>query len=157
MNSKQNRISAIAQIINDEIVRSQQDIISKLNERGMDITQASLSRYLKEIQASRIPDGSGGYVYKLPDNQNSKSHNTIAGEVVSLEFVGQSMIVVRTGGGYANAVSAIIDSRNFPQFAGTVSGDDTIIIVIRDGYSRKQIKHTLINEFPNMKDKFVNE
>ena len=57
MNSKQNRISEISHIIESEVVRSQQDIISRLSERGIEVTQASLSRYLKEIQASRIPDG----------------------------------------------------------------------------------------------------
>ncbi|MCQ2253587.1 MAG: ArgR family transcriptional regulator, partial [Bacteroidales bacterium] len=64
MSSKQNRISLIANIIENETVRSQQDIIDKLTEQGIELTQASLSRYLKEIQASRIPDGQGGYVYK---------------------------------------------------------------------------------------------
>ena len=62
MNSKQNRISIISQIIESETVRSQNDIIDRLRERGITLTQASLSRYLKEIQASRIPDGNNGYI-----------------------------------------------------------------------------------------------
>ena len=73
MNSKQNRISEISHIIESEVVRSQQDIISRLSERGIEVTQASLSRYLKEIQASRIPDGAGGYIYKLPDGAGRDS------------------------------------------------------------------------------------
>jgi transcriptional regulator of arginine metabolism len=157
MNSKQNRISQITQIIENDIVRSQNDIITKLNERGVEITQASLSRYLKEIKASRIPDGMGGYIYKIPENNGTTQTVSIASEIISVEFVGQSIVVIRTGGGYANAVSALIDSRKLQHFAGTVSGDDTIIIVIRDGYTRHQIKQTLVTEFPYIKDKFLNE
>jgi arginine repressor len=66
-------------------------------------------------------------------------------------------VVIRTGGGFANAVSALIDSRNIQLFAGTVSGDDTIMIAIRDCYTRRQVKQTLISEFPYIKDKFLNE
>ncbi len=157
MNSKQNRISEISHIIESEVVRSQQDIISRLSERGIEVTQASLSRYLKEIQASRIPDGAGGYIYKLPDGAGQSQGAGIALKVISVEFAGQSMVVVRTAGGYANAVSALIDSRSLPLFAGTVSGDDTIILVIRDGYTRKQVKQTLVSEFPYIKEKFLNE
>ena len=157
MNSKQNRISEISHIIESEVVRSQQDIISRLSERGIEVTQASLSRYLKEIQASRIPDGAGGYIYKLPDGAGQSQGGGIASEVISVEFAGSSLVVIRTGGGFANAVSALIDSRNIHLFAGTVSGDDTIMIAIRDGYSRKQVKQTLISECPYIKDKFLNE
>jgi transcriptional regulator of arginine metabolism len=157
MNSKQNRISEITQIIEREVVRSQQDIITKLGERGIDITQASLSRYLKEIQASRIPDGEGGYIYKLPDSASQSQTAGVASEIMSVEFSGQSIMVIRTGGGYANAVSAVIDSHRLPYFAGTVSGDDTIIIAIRDGYTRKQVRQLLVTEFPYIKDKFINE
>jgi|GEM_PF-465560 len=157
MNSKQNRISEISHIIESEVVRSQQDIISRLSERGIEVTQASLSRYLKEIQASRIPDGAGGYIYKLPDGGTQSQGGGIASEVISVEFSGSSLVVIRTGGGFANAVSALIDSRNIQLFAGTVSGDDTIMIAIRDGYSRKQVRQALISEFPYIKDKFLNE
>lgn len=157
MNSKQNRISEISHIIENEVVRSQQDIISKLSGRGIEITQASLSRYLKEIQASRIPDGAGGYIYKLPDGAGQSKAGGIASEVISVEFAGQSIMVIRTGGGFSNAVSALIDSCCLPCFAGTVSGDDTIIIAIRDGYSRRQVKQMLITEFPYIKEKFLNE
>jgi transcriptional regulator of arginine metabolism len=157
MNSKQNRIAEISNIIQCDVVRSQQDIISKLSARGIEVTQASLSRYLKEIKASRIPDGNGGYIYKLPDSDTQSQTGGIASQVTSVEFAGSSMVVIRTAGGYANAMSALIDARNIQLFAGTVSGDDTIILVIRDGYSRKQVKQMLVNEFPYIKDKIVNE
>ena len=85
MNSKQNRISEISHIIKSEVVRSQQDIISRLSERGIEVTQASLSRYLKEIQASRIPDGVGGYIYKLPDETEMTQGAGIASEIIRSE------------------------------------------------------------------------
>ncbi len=156
MSSKQNRISLIASIIENETVRSQQDIIDKLTEQGIELTQASLSRYLKEIQASRIPDGQGGYVYKLSASK-SDQHSTISDQIISVEFAGPNMVVFRTGAGYANAVSVQIDSKRLVPVAGTVSGDDTILMIIRDGYTRPQIRQILVQEFPYLKDKIVNE
>lgn len=156
MSSKQNRISLIANIIENETVRSQQDIIDKLTEQGIELTQASLSRYLKEIQASRIPDGLGGYVYKL-SAAKSEYHSTISDQIISVEFAGPNMVVFRTGAGYANAVSVQIDSKRLVPVAGTVSGDDTILMIIRDGYTRAQIRQILVQEFPYIKDKIVNE
>ncbi len=156
MSSKQNRISLIANIIENETVRSQQDIIDKLTEQGIELTQASLSRYLKEIQASRIPDGQGGYVYKLP-TAKSEQNSTITDQVQSVEFAGPNMVVFRTGAGYANAVSVQIDAKHLSIVAGTVSGDDTILMIIRDGYTRQQVRQILVQEFPYIKDKILNE
>lgn len=156
MNNKQNRISIICQIIENDTVRSQQDILDKLKEQGVEITQASLSRYLKEIQASRIPDGRGGYVYKMPPTA-ARTVSMISNEVQSVEFVGSNMVVFKTGAGYADAVSVQIDEKRLTAIAGTVSGDDTILVIIRDGYTRSDIRALLIKEFPYIKDKIVNE
>ncbi|MBR4441274.1 MAG: ArgR family transcriptional regulator [Bacteroidales bacterium] len=156
MNSKQNRIHLISQIIENETVRSQSEIIRKLEQKGVSITQASLSRYLKELQASRIPDGENGYIYKVPQSI-SKATAVLSNEVVSVEFAGSNMAVLKTLSGYANAVSAQIDSKNMPPIAGTISGDDTILIIIRDGFSKKQVKDYLSNEFKYIKNKFINE
>ncbi|MBR4267930.1 MAG: ArgR family transcriptional regulator [Bacteroidales bacterium] len=156
MNNKQNRISLICQIIENETVRSQQDILEKLAEQGVEITQASLSRYLKEIQASRIPDGRGSYVYKMPPT-SARTVSMISNEVISVEFVGPNMVVFRTDGGYADAVTVQIDERKLDLIAGTVSGDDTILVIIRDGYTRSETRSILIKEFPYIKDKILNE
>ncbi len=156
MNSKQNRISIISQIIESETVRSQNDIIDRLSERGITLTQASLSRYLKEIQASRIPDGNNGYIYKIPP-EAAKSTAVLSNEVVSVEFSGNNMVVLKTISGYANAVSAQIDAKMMPPIAGTISGDDTILIIIRDGFAKRQVKEYLVREFQYIKNKFLNE
>ncbi|MCQ2973851.1 MAG: hypothetical protein MJ211_03490 [Bacteroidales bacterium] len=156
MNSKQNRISLICQIIENDTVRSQNDLIEKLGQHGINLTQASLSRYLKEIKASRIPDGFGGYIYKLPPN-TTRQTSVLSNEVISVEFVSSNMVVLKTLSGYANAVSAQIDSKSLTPIAGTISGDDTILIIIRDGYSRTQVKEYLISEFQYIKNKFINE
>ncbi|MCQ2251292.1 MAG: ArgR family transcriptional regulator [Bacteroidales bacterium] len=155
MTSKQNRISLIANIIESETIRSQQEIIAKMASNGVEITQASLSRYLKELQASRVSDGQGGYSYKLPSSKREQL-SLIRDQILSVEFAGQNMVVFRTGAGYANAVSVQIDARRLAHVAGTVSGDDTILMIIRDGYSRQQIYQVLVQEFPYIKDKIVN-
>ncbi len=143
-------------MIEEDTIRSQQEILDKLEKNGIVITQACLSRYLKQLQASRIPDGLGRYIYKLPNDEKS-AQAIISNKLLSVEFAGTSMVVFKTSAGYANAVSAQIDSRRIEAAAGTVSGDDTILMIIRDGYTRAQIRKLLIQEFPYIKDKFVNE
>jgi transcriptional regulator of arginine metabolism len=155
MSNKKNRILLLRQIIENEEIRSQRDILSRLSNEGIKITQASLSRYLKEMNAVRVSDGAGGYYYKLP--ASSVKNDMMTSQVNSVEFAGESIAVVKTGAGYANAVSVQIDAKQFPVIAGTVSGDDTILIIIRDGYSRADVKKILIKEFPHLKDKFLNE
>lgn len=149
-------MNAICRVIETETVRNQNDIIEKLKQCGLIITQASLSRYLKEIQASRVPDGTGGYVYKVPSQNipHAKSQAVLANEIISVEFAG-NIVVLKTLSGYAAPVSVQIDSKTLPSVAGTVCGDDTIFIAIRDGFSREDMKQTLIKEFPYIKDKIL--
>ena len=146
----------LRQIIENDSIRSQKEILERLEARDVKLTQASLSRYLKEIQATRIPDGNGGYVYKL-QNMPPTSDITIGSKLESVEFVGSSFAVIKTYPGYADAVSIQIDQRQLPVFAGTVSGDDTILLIIRDGYCRRDVKKILIEEFPYLKDRIVND
>ena len=155
MNGKQNRLSIISKIIESEKMRSQSQIIEKLTLAGVTITQASLSRYLKELKASRISDANGDSYYTVPKHNSTPVAN-LAGEIISAEFAG-SMLVVKTSSGFANAVSAMIDNKKFAVIAGTVSGDDTILVVIRDGFSRRAVKKSLTKEFPYLKDKIINE
>ncbi|MBQ5403403.1 MAG: hypothetical protein IIU11_03405 [Bacteroidales bacterium] len=156
MNNKKNRLIMLRQIIENDNIRSQKEILDILKERGVDLTQASLSRYLKEIQATRIPDGNGGYIYKL-QNMTPTADIMVSSKLESLEFVGANFAVIKTSPGYANAVSIQIDQRQLSAIAGTVSGDDTILLIIRDGYSRKEIKNILIDEFPYLRDRIMND
>ncbi|MBQ9212377.1 MAG: hypothetical protein IJ150_00330 [Bacteroidales bacterium] len=155
MNNKKNRFSLLRQIIENEEIRSQKDILSRLKDEGIEITQASLSRYLKEMNAVRMSDGTGGYYYKLP--ALAPKGTIMDFQVETAEFVSHNMLVVRTGAGYANAFSVQIDSKKLPVIAGTISGDDTILVIIRDGNSRQEVKKIFSKEFPYLKDKFINE
>ena len=154
MSNKKNRILLLRQIIETEEIRSQKDILNRLTEEGVDITQASLSRYLKEMNAVRVSDGEGGYVYKLPVGAFRADIMTAQDEAV--EVAGTNMAVVKTQAGFANAVSVQIDAKKLSVIAGTVSGDDTILIIIRDGFSRTEVEKVLIQEFPSLKDKIIN-
>ena len=140
-------------MIETEDVRSQKDILNRMKEQGVEVTQASLSRYLKEMNAVRVSDGEGGYIYKL-QSVSTSADLIIGSKIESLEFAGDNLAVIKTGSGYADAVSVQIDQRHLKEIAGTVSGDDTILMIIRDGYSRNEVKDVLIKEFPFLKEKF---
>ncbi len=155
MNSKQNRMAMVCKIIESEKIGSQNQLIEKLSLAGITITQASLSRYLKELKISRMSDGTGGSYYTISKHNVAPTAN-LAGEIISAEFAG-GMLVVKTSSGFANAVSAMIDNKKLAVIAGTVSGDDTILVIIRDGFSRRAAKKTIIKEFPYLKDKITNE
>jgi len=155
MNAKTDRLDIITQIIVNGNVRSQQEILEILKTQGIEITQACLSRYLKQIQASRKLDDEGRYVYRMPED-NRSAEVIITNQLKSVEFAGPNMVVFRTSSGFANAVSVQIDSRRLEAAAGTVSGDDTILMIVRDGYTRAAVRQMLIREFPYIKDKIVN-
>lgn len=154
MSNKKNRIVLLRQMIETEEIRSQKDILNRMKEQGVEVTQASLSRYLKEMNAVRVSDGEGGYFYKLP--AGAVRADIMSSQVEAVEFAGTNMVVVKTQAGYANAVSVQIDAKRLPVIAGTVSGDDTILIIIRDGFSRTEVEKVLIQEFPSLKDKIIN-
>lgn len=156
MSIKHDRMCLIASIIESETIRSQQDIMTKMLAKGVAITQASLSRYLKELGASRVSDGLGSFAYRLPAAKREQL-SKITDQVLSVEFAGPNMVVFRTAAGYANAVSVHLDARRLVPVAGTVSGDDTILMIIRDGFTREQVYQLFVKEFPYIMDKIVNE
>lgn len=153
MNSKESRLNLIRSLIESCKIRSQQELLDLLKEKGVEFTQASISRYLKEIKASRIPSANGEYYYSISEKVVSPS-TILSNEISSAEFAG-NILVIKTKPGYSNAVSAQIDSKGLPYVAGTVSGDDTILMVIRDGFDLPTVKKLIIKEFPYIEQKFI--
>ena len=134
-----NRLRLIQTIIRTRKVRSQEELACLLAEEGIRTTQATLSRDLKKLQIFKQHDGSGESCYVLPENtrtaQNTLLSDSRAGEsIVSIEFSGQ-LGVIKTLPGCASMVGAWVDEHTHPAVMGSIAGDDTLLLILRQNHS----------------------
>lgn len=144
MANKSDRLSSIRQIVAECNIGSQEDLLVALAQKGYQLTQATLSRDLKRLKITRSLTDSGEYRYILPPSTFFGSSDTpmrIIG-VNSLEFSG-SVAVMKTRSGYAGGIAAEIDLNATDVILGTIAGDDTILIIPREGVSRNEITKRL--------------
>ena len=155
MNSKTKRIIVIKQLIQQYKISSQEDLLEKLKKEGFEYTQATLSRDLNFLKTIKVPDENGNYIYSLPENGNSlKNENNrlpLKG-FISIEFSNQ-LAVIKTNSGYATGIASTIDSANIFEILGTVAGDDTIIVIPREGVKKSDVVNSLISNFSELEDK----
>jgi len=144
---KEQRLRTISQIISNEIIRSQEDLIQSLAKKGLFVTQATLSRDLKELKIVKRHDEKNGYVYALHES-TSVTQGTVEAEKLQIEFSG-NLAIIKTRPGYAMAIAAEIDKHNPREIAGTIAGDDTILVIPREGYIREQVAKALSHYINN--------
>ena len=144
MNARTKRLRTIAAILNAQIIVSQEQLTKALSQQGIETTQATLSRDLRDLCAEKkvLPDGKVRYI--IPANPVVEKKvlgmdSEIARmSVRSIDFCGQ-FAVVKTRPGYANAVAYDIDDRGSDYILGTIAGDDTILVIPREGVSRSNL------------------
>ncbi len=145
MANKRERQSAILEIVNSRIVSSQEDLRKLLLHRGWDVTQATLSRDLRELRLARVPTTEGAR-YGVTDGTIEESRvalETLLPQLF-LRIDGVSdMIVLRTVPGGAQPIAAALDGEGWPDVLGTIGGDDTILIVCRSGVARDRVLRRL--------------
>ena len=158
MKSKNSRLDAIKIIISSKEIGSQDELLQELMKEGFQLTQATLSRDLKQLKVAKAASMNGNYVYVLPNNTMYKrmtEHRSAtellrADGVRDIEFSG-NMAVIRTRPGYASSVAYDIDNHDFEEILGTIAGDDTILLVLREGCSRTSVLKSLSLIIPNVK------
>jgi len=143
---KTKRLLAIEKIIAEGNITSQEVLLKKLAGKGIVCTQATLSRDLKQLGTGRISDSRGGYIYSLPEY--GKNPALIQGKQqllpVILDLVdARGLLVIKTLPGNANSTAYYIDSTSRYEIAGTIAGDDTILVIPRDGITISQT-HTCL-------------
>lgn len=150
MRDKANRLKVIKEVVSENSIYNQEDLLKILKDRGFELTQATLSRDLKRLKITKIPTESGEYCYSINTNiiTNKKDEIKIIGNN-SLEFSGQ-LAVLKTRSGYAGGIAAEIDDRASDAILGTIAGDDTILIIPREGFSRTEITRILSNVIENL-------
>ncbi|MBO5631394.1 MAG: hypothetical protein J5965_20190 [Aeriscardovia sp.] len=158
MKVKNNRLEALRLIISSQQLGSQDELLSALQKEGFKLTQATLSRDLKQLKVAKAASMSGNYVYVLPNETMYKRVSTpnsiremmkVPG-FISINFSG-NMGIIKTRPGYASSIAWNIDNSSIPVILGTIAGDDTIFIVIKEGVKHQEVIDALSEFVPDMK------
>jgi transcriptional regulator of arginine metabolism len=118
-----------------------------LKREGFEVTQATLSRDLKFLEAGKIPDKEKGYIYVLPRGKQQNRQSATMGNFplngfISIEFA-RDMAVIKTHPGYAQSIASAIDEMDAYEIMGTIAGDDTILLIPRDDVGKEDIRNAL--------------
>jgi transcriptional regulator of arginine metabolism len=148
-NNPKLRQQAILDILQAGPVYSQDELALRLQEQGITSTQATLSRDLKALRISKVP----GEGYVVPARGRSLSADFTSG-ILRIQF-SANLGVIRTRPGLANAVAVLIDNHMVFPVLGTIAGDDTILLILRNGSSPEDVLDALTPLFPEIKNRFV--
>jgi transcriptional regulator of arginine metabolism len=147
---KYSRQARILEIIENNIIETQEDLAEKLKQCGMEVTQATVSRDIKELMLIKVMTEDGRYKY-APFAQNNVSVSnrllTIFNEAFASCDYANNIVIVKTLPGMAQASASAIDSMKWPEVLGTIAGDDTIMIICR----AEKMAEDLVNRFIKMK------
>lgn len=156
MKDKSNRLMLIKDLIRNNRIGSQEELLTLLLQHNFELTQATLSRDLKQLKVAKMPNHEGNYVYLLPEDssinrqlwlkQSDLSKYTASG-FLSIDFCGV-FAVVKTKPGYSGSIAADIDQKTSTEVLGTIAGDDTILIIPREHITRAELLRALSDVLP---------
>ena len=138
---KNERQSKILEIIESEPIDTQEQLQQRLQAQGIACTQATISRDIKQLNLVKEPMGQGRYRYAVSVQRSrlnvaDKLRTIFRESIVSVDSA-QNIVVVKTMAGLANAAGAALDSMSIPTMVGSLAGDDTAILIMRDGESAR--------------------
>lgn len=138
------------ELIGEYDLETQEELAEKLRQEGYDVTQATVSRDIRELNLSKVPVGGGRQKYVLLKEQHgemSDKYARVLREGMSDMGMAQSILVVKTVAGMAMAVAAALDAMHMKEIVGTIAGDDTIMLAVRSAEEaeivREKIDHVL--------------
>ena len=150
---KRNRQEKMLELISRYEIDTQDELIARLRDCGFEVTQATISRDIRELKIAKMMTGKGSYRYVLPKQtaagSGQKFSTALIDSIVSVDCA-CNIVVIKTYPGLANAVAVGIDNLNFSQILGCVAGDDTIMIATRDYESADMIcnrLHELLKQY----------
>jgi len=146
--SKIQRHIKIRELIADNEVETQDELVDMLKAAGYNVTQATVSRDIKELHLVKVPSLFGKYKYSLPADQRfnplDKLKRLVMDAFLKIDHASH-FIVLKTLPGNAQAVGALIDNLNWEEIMGTICGDDTCLIICRTEADAQTIKDRFIN------------
>lgn len=157
MRKKEERLDAIKMIISSQEIGSQEEMLEELKAEGFQLTQATLSRDLKQLKVAKAANINGNYVYVLPNDIMYKrptdmnpSEMLMHTGFISLDY-SENIAVIKTKPGYASSMAYDIDNKTTELILGTIAGDDTIMLILREGASHSEVEYFLSSIIPNLK------
>jgi transcriptional regulator of arginine metabolism len=146
---KYSRHAKVLEIIENNIIETQEELAEKLKEMGFDVTQATVSRDIKELRLIKVMSEEGRYKY-APFNQSENPVSNRLLTIFSESYVSSdyanNIVIIKTLPGMAQAGASAIDSLKWTEIVGTIAGDDTIMIICR----AEKIAEELVNRFNKM-------
>lgn len=142
---KRERHIAILDLVREHRITSQEQLRELLAERGFDITQATLSRDLRELRLIKVPDAEGHVHYTLPPEaweQTPSLEHLLPTLFVDADGTG-NLLVIKTLTGGAQPVAVALDWEEWPEVLGTIAGDDTILVILRESSQLRAVQQRL--------------
>lgn len=144
---KNKRHQRIIELIEQFDIETQEELVKKLLEDGFNITQATVSRDIRELKITKIPGGKGKQKYVVLDNDveqlADKYIRIIRDGLVDMDTA-QNILVVKTVSGMAMAVAAALDAMHLPEVVGSIAGDDTIMVAVRTAQDAVLVKDKIL-------------
>lgn len=157
MKTKSDRIETLKMLISSNELGSQEEVLAALAHEGYVVTQATLSRDLKQLKVAKAASMNGKYVYVLPNETMYRRIPSPRAASEMLQIPGYRSItfsgnigVIRTRPGYASSIAYNIDNGNISEIIGTIAGDDTIIIVVKEGAMPDDVVRSLAGIVPGI-------
>jgi transcriptional regulator of arginine metabolism len=145
--NKGQRHIKIRELIANEDIETQDDLVDRLKQDGFNVTQATVSRDIKELHLVKVPLIDGRYKYSLPADQRfnplQKLKRSLMDAFVRIDNA-SNQLVMKTMPGNANAIGALIDKLDWEEILGTICGDDTILIICRNPEDTEIIKNRFL-------------
>ena len=148
---KNERQAKILEIIAQEPIDTQEQLQERLQAQGITCTQATISRDIKQLHLIKEPAGGGKYRYAVSSQRTrlnvADKLRSICRESITSIDAAQNIVVIKTMSGLANAAGAALDSMSIPEIVGSLAGDDTVLLVMRDSASARNFCediHTLL-------------
>lgn len=139
---KKSRHFKIKELVGRYEIETQEELLRLLKKEGYDVTQATISRDIRELKLTKIPSKSGGQKYAVLTSQqhylSDKYLSVLCDGYVSMDTA-QNILVLKTVSGMAMAVAAAIDSMSFKEIVGSIAGDDTIMMALKSNEDAEKV------------------
>ena len=140
---KRQRHNAILELVRSGEITSQDDLMRGLKSRDIAVSQSTLSRDIQELRLAKA----GGH-YTVGDSESAVQHSEGSLNRIMSEFmvdidVAQNIVVVKTGSGHASTVSQALDEAGWPEWVGSIAGDNTVLVVARSSKDAKKLEQRL--------------
>lgn len=157
MRHKNDRLDTLRMLFSSRELCSQEDVLKALRKEGFHVTQATLSRDMKQLKVAKAAMANGKYIYVLPTETMYKRvqkpmtarEMLLTSGFMSIQFSG-NMGVIRTRPGYASSIAYSIDNSKLDSILGTIAGDDTIFIVLAEDVSHHEVVESLSYIIPDI-------